>query len=142
MLTLLSMMTALNGFSQKKIMGYFPDYRLGEIDNIQWNKLTDVVFAFINVDANGNLITTSGDAVFGFNSFAFSQVKIKCSQNNVNLLISVGGADDGYLRATRLRDISRNATARSNFATQIVNFAITIGKTIPLSIQSMVPITG
>ena len=125
LISTLALISATSSFGQKKIMGYFPDYRLGEIDNIQWNKLTDVVFAFINADANGNLITTSGSAEFGFNAFAFSQVKLKCQQNNVNLLISVGGADNGYLRASRLRDISRNTTARNNFATQIVNFAIT-----------------
>ncbi|MFQ3575223.1 MAG: glycosyl hydrolase family 18 protein [Cytophagales bacterium] len=111
--------------SAQKLAAYFPSYRSGVVNSMQWDKLTDVYFAFINANTNGTLITTNpSDAVFGFDPITFDAVKVRCQQNNVRLHISVGGADKDYQRAQRLRDISRNATARSTFATAIVNFAI------------------
>jgi GH18 family chitinase len=110
----------------QKLAAYFPSYRSAIVNSMQWNKLTDVYFAFINANTNGTLITSNpSDAVFGFDAVTFDAVKSKCQQNNVRLHISVGGADNGYLRAQRLRDISRNPTARATFAQQIVSFAIT-----------------
>lgn len=121
------LMSATWGMAQK-IAAYFPSYRSGVVNSMQWNKLTDVYYAFMNADINGNLITSNpSDAVFGYDAITFDAVKARCNANGVRLHISIGGADAGYLRAARLKDIARNATARTNFATQVVNYAIANG---------------
>ncbi|HEY8402367.1 MAG TPA: glycosyl hydrolase family 18 protein [Cytophagaceae bacterium] len=124
LLLVLPLVLAISANAQK-VAGYFPSYRSGYINSVQWDKLTDCYFAFINADVDGNLIEgDSWDAVFGFDMTTFLNVKSKCQQNNVRYHISVGGADGAYQRAARLKDIARNVTARNNFAQKIVQFAI------------------
>ncbi len=112
----------------QKVAAYFPSYRSGVVNSMQWNKLTDVYYAFMNADVNGNLITSNpSDAVFGFDAITFDAVKAKCTANGVRLHISIGGADAGYQRAARLKTIARSTTATNTFATQLVNYAINNG---------------
>ncbi len=114
------------GSYAQKVAGYFPSYRSGYLNTVKWDKLTDCYFAFINAGTNGDLIEgNSGDQTFGFDMTTFLNVKSMCTANNVRLHISVGGADGPYARAERFKIIARNATARNNFATKIVAFAIT-----------------
>jgi GH18 family chitinase len=112
--------------AQTTVLGYFPSYRATNV--IRYDKLTDIVFSFINPDASGNLITNNpGDALYGFDNNKFVVVRDNAASNNVRLWIALGGADSGEQRAARLSSVSGNATTRARLVSQFVQFAIDNG---------------
>jgi len=112
--------------AQTTVLGYFPSYRLTSV--IRYDKLTDIVFAFINSDTQGNLIKNNpGDAIFGFDMNKFISVRDNAANNNVKLWIALGGADPGEQRAARLSSVSGNATKRNRLVSEFVQFAIDNG---------------
>lgn len=118
------MLSSVVANAQITVLGYYPSYRATSV--IRYDKLTDLVFAFINPDTEGNLIQSNpGDALYGFDNNKFLVVKQGCADNGVKLWISLGGADPGEQRAARLSAVSGDATKRDRLATQIVNFAVT-----------------
>lgn len=121
-------LTSSNIFAQNvRVLGYFPQYR--ETSGVQYSKLTDVAFSFINPNANGTLKTNgySTDAMFGFNLTKFTIVKDGCANAGTNLWIALGGADKGHQRDARLNSVSGNSGYRTQLANDLVNFCITHG---------------
>ncbi|HWZ21435.1 MAG TPA: glycosyl hydrolase family 18 protein, partial [Cytophagaceae bacterium] len=118
-------------FSQK-IVGYLPSYRNPSSTFIQYSKMTHVLYAFINPNANGDLVgvntVNTGNANFDFSMNNFIVAKSNCYPivpNGPKLIISVGGADAGNARAANLSSVCGNATSRGKFVSQIVSFALT-----------------
>ncbi len=110
-----------------RVLGYFPQYR--STTGIQYDKLTDIAYSFINPNSNGTLKTSgySSDVVFGFDMTKFTIIKDGCSNNGTNLWIALGGADDNHYRDNRLNDVSANVTYRNALAQDLVDFCITHG---------------
>ncbi len=110
----------------QKIVGYLPSYRDPSDTYIQYSKVNTIVYAFINPNATGNLITTTGHgSAWDFDLGHFQTVKNNCATYGVDLAISLGGADVGELRSNRLNAISGNATYRATLVNELVQFAIT-----------------
>jgi GH18 family chitinase len=107
-----------------RVLGYFPQYR--STNGIQYDKLTDIAYSFINPSANGSLITTgySSDPVFGFDMGRFTIIKDGCSNAGTNLWIALGGADKAHARDNRLNSVSANSTSRNKLAQDLVEFCI------------------
>lgn len=124
-LGVLSLFMATAANAQLTVLGYFPSYRATSV--IEYDKLTDVVFAFINPNTNGTLNLNNTDATFGFDNNKFVVVKAGAQSNGVKLWIAVGGADAGEQRSARLQSICANATYRANLVSDLVSFAITHG---------------
>ncbi|MBI35834.1 MAG: hypothetical protein CMP67_10790 [Flavobacteriales bacterium] len=110
-----------------RVLGYFPQYR--STTGVQYDKLTDIAYSFINPNSNGTLKTSgySADAVFGFDMTKFTIIKDGCANNGTNLWIALGGADDNHYRDNRLNDVSANSTYRNTLAQDLVDFCITHG---------------
>jgi GH18 family chitinase len=110
-----------------RVLGYFPQYR--GTNGVQYDKLTDIAYSFINPNSNGSLKTNgySGDRVFGFDMTKFTTIKDGCANAGTNLWIALGGADDAHARDNRLNSVSGNATYRNRLAEDLVDFCITHG---------------
>lgn len=110
-----------------RVLGYFPQYR--STTGVQYDKLTDIAYSFINPNSNGSLKTNgySGDRVFGFDMTKFTSIKDGCANAGTNLWIALGGADDAHLRDNRLNSVSGNSTYRNKLAEDLVDFCITHG---------------
>jgi GH18 family chitinase len=120
-----------NSFGQK-IAGYLPSYRNPSPTLIQYSKLTHVLFSFVNPNSSGVLIGINtpniGNANYDFDMNNFMIAKANCYPmvpNGPKLVISVGGADGGNVRATNLNTVCGNATARATLVSQLVSFALT-----------------
>ncbi|MFZ9848233.1 MAG: glycosyl hydrolase family 18 protein [Flavobacteriales bacterium] len=108
----------------KKVIGYFPSYRSTTDVSAQCDKLTDIIFSFINPNTDGTLITNNpGDALYGFDMNKYTVVRDAANNKGTNLWLSLGGADPGEQRAARLSSVCQNSTFRNNLATALVNFA-------------------
>jgi len=68
-----------------KVVGYFPTYRFGEINNIDFSALNYVNIAFGNLDANGMMIV--GDNVSLKSTVSFIKSK------GPKVLLSIGGGE-------------------------------------------------
>jgi GH18 family chitinase len=110
-----------------RVLGYFPQYR--GTSGIQYDKLTDIAYSFINPNSNGSLKTSgySGDRVFGFDMTKFTVIKDGCANAGTNLWIALGGADDAHLRDNRLNSVSGNSGYRNKLAEDLVEFCIAHG---------------
>ena len=101
------------------VTGYF-DASLNQaatrLPQLQWSKMTDFIYGFIQPDASGNLPdpTTLSH---------FNTCKTYCANNNVNMHFSSGGATGSYVFAT----IGANPTACATFATEIADIIQTHG---------------
>ena len=107
----------------QRILGYFPDNR--NTADIQWDKITDIAFSFVNPKSDGTLVTwtLAGDILFSFDANKFNVVKSQAAESSVDLWLSTGGADDGEQRAERLNQVSGNPTARAKFVSEYTKFA-------------------
>lgn len=106
------------------ILGYLPSYR--DPNAVQYDKLTDIVYSFINPDTDGSLITWKLtpdylDKLYGFNMNGFLTVKQKSSE--INLWLAVGGADQGEQRAARLNSVTASNNYRTTFISELISFA-------------------
>lgn len=120
---LFAVATVFSSYAQNvRVLGYFPQYR--STNGIQYDKLTDIAYSFINADANGNLITSgySTNAVFGFDNNKFTIIKDNCHNAGTNLWIALGGADNAHARDNRLNSIAGSSTKRNQLATDLVAF--------------------
>lgn len=111
--------------AQVTVLGYFPSYR--DATTVQYSKLTDIAFSFINPNTDGSLNQVNTDATFGFDMTKFTVVKSNCASKNVKLWIALGGADDNNLRRDRLNSVCANSTYRAKLVSDLVSFAITHG---------------
>ena len=125
LLLMLSVMSMATASYAQKVYGYIPEYQWYNYGSvIQFDKLTDVGYCFMNPTTTG-AISTGSDIYFGFDSYIFDQVKTKCQQNGVRLHMVIGGADVYNYRSSRLSAVCGNSTYRATFVAAIVNFAKT-----------------
>jgi len=118
-ITLIFLITfQVNSFSQK-VIGFFPNWRSGgEENNIQYNKLTDIIYCFIQPNASGQFPA--------FNTWSstdqskFNTIKTKAKAAGCRIRISSGGAGSAGLYSP----IAANATYRSNFAQTVADFIV------------------
>jgi GH18 family chitinase len=126
LLIVVVMILSLYTAEAQKIVGYLPSYRDPSTSNIQYSKVNTIIYAFINCDASGNLITTTGlGATWDFSMTNFLTVKANCATYGTNLSISIGGADAANARAGRLDSVCGNTTYRATLVSALVSFALT-----------------
>jgi GH18 family chitinase len=105
----------------QQVTGYF-DASLNQagtrLPNLQWSKMTDFIYGFIQPDNNGNLPdpTTLSH---------FNTSRTYCINNGVKMQFSSGGATYSAVFAT----IGANPTATANFAKEIADILQTYGLT-------------
>src|ERR1043166_9265314 len=95
-----------------KVVGYEPSWQ-GSVSSIQFSKLTHVNYAFLLPNSNGSLQAID-------NSSKLSSLVSSAHANNVKVLISVGGWNDGNDSA--FVSLAANPTYRTAFVNNIVNF--------------------
>ncbi|MEU1745388.1 glycosyl hydrolase family 18 protein [Micromonospora arida] len=94
-----------------KSVGYMPSWA-GNINTIQYNKLTHINYAFVLPNSNGTLQGVDGARL--------SSLVSQGHANNVKVSIAVGGWNDGNDSA--FETLAANATSRTNFVNNLVNF--------------------
>jgi chitinase len=100
-----------------KIVAYMPSYRdPATVGDHKYKMISHLFFAFLNVSpsADGTLNALTATEISRFNT-----LKAKAKANNVKFGVSVMGAE------TSFASIASNATARTNFVNNVVNFAKT-----------------
>ncbi len=118
----------ISSANAQRILGYLPSYRDPSPTYIQYDKLTDVVFSFVNPNTNGTLnFTTSGAPLYNWNNTRWLTCKSNANSNGVNLWVALGGADDAELRSARLNSVTGNPTYRTNLVNDLVTFAVNEG---------------
>jgi GH18 family chitinase len=102
------------------IVGYFPTWT-GNVNTIQYDKLTDINYAFVLPTSTGDLNLT------GFNSSRLNSLVSLSHSNNVKVLIAVGGWNlgDGGGNDTRFETLAADQTSRTNFVVNMINFVET-----------------
>ncbi|MBX9850644.1 MAG: T9SS type A sorting domain-containing protein [Cytophagaceae bacterium] len=97
------------------IVGYFTTWA-GNVNTIQYSKLTHINYAFILPTSTGGLTTLSNP----------SRLQSLCSLahvNNVKVLIAVGGWNNG--NDSNFETVAANSTKRTTFVTNLLNFVST-----------------
>ncbi len=90
-----------------KIVGYVQVYQgtsTSIVDNIQFDKLTDVIYAFATFDGNGNISIV--------NQSVFNVLLSEANSNGVAVRLAVGGAG----LSSNFGTVSASGTARTKFA--------------------------
>jgi GH18 family chitinase len=103
------------------VKGYFPYYRsTADVDNVQFTKVTDIIYAFADISSTGTL-TIHGPGGAGDLSL-FNYLRTKCTANGVRLWVAIGGP--GYQA-----NFSSSVTAanRAAFASSCLNLCTTYG---------------
>lgn len=74
----------------QKVAGFFPDWvPASKVNDVQYDKLTDVYFAFLKASSTGVLSTTTANS----ENTILAPLAAKCQQNGVKIHVSVGGAN-------------------------------------------------
>ena len=116
-ITLIGLLVFSNANSQgrKIVAGFFPDWTgSSQVNSLQYNKITDVFFAFLYPDGNGNLSTTTA----GSGSTILQPLSAKCKQNNVKIHASIGGAN----HSSNFGTIINSDAAMNNFANSVATW--------------------
>ncbi|MFP2926535.1 glycosyl hydrolase family 18 protein [Pyxidicoccus sp. 3LG] len=101
-----------------RVVGYFPTWA-GDVNAIQYDKLTHINYAFALPTAQGGLTgVSSGDA-------RLRSLVQAAHARGVKVLIAVGGWNDGNDSA--FEQMAANAGARTNFVNTMVNFVNAAG---------------
>lgn len=91
-----------------KIVGYFPEW--GDVNRVQYSKLTHINYAFAMPDANGNLSINNPNLL--------RQMVAKAHNNNVKALIAIGGgtkvASDAFIA------FASTSRGRTNFVNAVM----------------------
>ncbi|MBP2833012.1 T9SS type A sorting domain-containing protein [Aquimarina sp. U1-2] len=98
-----------------KVVGYVPSW--GNINNIQYDKLTHINYSFALPKSDGSLEPLS-------NPGKLQQIVRQGQQQGVKVLIAVGGWDigDGGGVDRRFAQLAANPATRTAFVTNLVNF--------------------
>jgi chitinase len=100
-----------------KIVAYLPGYRdPATIADAKYKMITHLNFAFLNINPAGN---GTFNAMTSVETTRFNAAKLKAKANNLKFAISVMGGE------TVFASIAANATARTAFVTNLVDFAKT-----------------
>ncbi|MEH0928985.1 glycosyl hydrolase family 18 protein [Micromonospora sp. CPCC 205558] len=93
-----------------KSVGYMPSWA-GNINTIQYNKLTHINYAFVLPNSNGSLQGVDGGRL--------SSLVSQAHANNVKVSIAVGGWNDGNDSA--FEALAANSGTRTTFVNNLVN---------------------
>lgn len=86
----LLLVSSTNFLYAQKVAGFFPDWvASSKVDEVQYDKLTDIYFAFMKPATNGTISTTTA----GSESKILVPLATNCQKNGVRLHLSVGGAN-------------------------------------------------
>src|SRR4051812_19344273 len=99
-------------FCAFRVVGYMPSWQ-GSVSSIQYSKLTHINYAFLLPNSNGSLQAID-------NASKLQSLVSSAHANNVKVLISVGGWNDGDDSA--FVSLAGNSTSRTAFVNNIVNF--------------------
>jgi GH18 family chitinase len=101
-----------------KVIGYVPTWA-GDINTIQYDKLTHINYAFALPTAQGGLTgVSSGDA-------RLKSLVQTAHTRGVKVLISIGGWNDG--NDSGFEQLAANAGTRTTFVNNVVNFVTAAG---------------
>ena len=115
LLLLLCSITFIFNSNAQKVAGFIGDWHnVSEINRIQYDKLTDIYFAFLKSDNNGTVSTTTAGSA---NTHLIPLVS-KSHTAGVKCHVSLGGANN----SGNLGSVIGNATTRNNLKTSIINF--------------------
>ncbi|WNG42741.1 chitinase [Archangium minus] len=99
--------------SSTRVVGYFPTWR-GDVNTIQYDKLTHINYAFVLPTAQGGLTgVSSGDA-------RLRSLVNAAHARGVKVLIAVGGWMDG--NDAPFEQLAANASTRATFINNLVTF--------------------
>lgn len=104
--------SAQRATAQFKVIGYMPSWA-GDINTVQYSKLTHINYAFI-------LPTATGELYGNDNPSKLSSLVTKAHQNGVKVMISVGGWNDG--NDSGFEQLAANSTYRNAFVNNIIGF--------------------
>lgn len=111
-----AVLAALDGFSAmpagKKVVGYLPDYRLGQLPSINFGNVTHVCYFSLDADVKGNLVSTP--------DFAAGLPSVVATVHAAGKKVSV--CVGGWLTDSYFSPIAKSATARANFISQLVAY--------------------
>lgn len=101
----------------KRIVGYFPWWESGDIDSIDYSKVTDIIYFHIWPNTDGSLDTTD----INYDISNLHTIRDRAHAAGVNVLISAGGwgVSDAFPAMTA------DPIARANFVTNVENFIAT-----------------
>jgi GH18 family chitinase len=97
---------------QFKVLGYMPSWA-GDVNAVQYSKLTHINYSFLNCNGNGTLQGLD-------NPGKLQSLVTKGHANNVKVMISVGGWNDG--NTDNFEAMAGNATNRNTFVQAMINF--------------------
>lgn len=119
LITVLGLIMLSLSVQSQHVIGFFPNWRnAGDENNIQYDKITDIIYCFIQPNSTGTFPTfsswPSGDQT------KFNNIKLKAKAKGVKIRVSSGGAGSASLYSP----IAANATYRNNFATSVADFIV------------------
>lgn len=98
----------------QRVVGYYPNWKsVSDVNNIQWGKITDIVYAFAITDGSGNLTIQ--------NTTLFNAVVSAAQTNGVKVHLSIGGAGQSGNFGT----VSNSSGTRTTFANNLANLVQT-----------------
>ncbi|MBX9850646.1 MAG: T9SS type A sorting domain-containing protein [Cytophagaceae bacterium] len=113
------MVLRVNG---QMVKGYFPYYRsVAQANAVNYTQLTDVIYAFADLDANGNLAILGPGGVGDMS--VFNAVKANCTANGVRLWLAIGG----WGLSGNFSGVAGNATRRTTLANASLSMCTTHG---------------
>ncbi|HEY9262418.1 glycosyl hydrolase family 18 protein [Chitinophaga sp.] len=95
-----------------RVIGYMPSWA-GNVSQVQYSKLTHINYAFLLPTSTGGLQAID-------NPTKLQSLVSTAHANNVKVLISVGGWNDG--NDSGFEGLAANSTYRNNFVTNMINF--------------------
>lgn len=118
-ISLLLLCAIFSNLSAQHVIGFFPNWRnAGDENLIQYDKITDIIYCFIQPNAQGQFPALN--AWPQSDQTKFNNIKTKAAQNGVRVRISSGGAGSSGLYSP----IAANATYRNNFASTVADFIV------------------
>ena len=110
-LALLCFATVQRASAQFKVVGYMPSWA-GDVNTVQYTKLTHINYAFILPNTNGTLQGLD-------NPSKLSSLVTKAHANGVKVQISVGGWNDG--NDSGFEGLAANSSSRSTFVNAVIS---------------------
>ena len=129
---------SIHSYSQR-ISGYFPDYQYaaGTVNNIQYNKLTHLLYFSLNPMVASGVVSTTTSTWFNLASFNAVVDAAKTANPNIKIIIVTGGApasgdggSNGGNLCTRLAAIAGSPTATTQFVNDIGTFIQGYSRTV------------
>lgn len=111
----LLLVSCTNFLYAQKVAGFFPDWvASSKVNDVQYDKLTDIYFAFMKPATNGTISTTTS----GSESKILAPLATNCQKNGVRLHLSVGGAN----HSGNFASVVSSATNRTRFVNSVATW--------------------